>query len=131
MKIYFKIRSLQVFRLLKELGIFRLLFLCGALGLGFLFLLDFFTENPTIVALFSIGVVLLIHLKRGDYFFIISNFRNSIVIFFVEYLLLSLPILLIMLYHFNMVVIAYILGVFIIACIRLFNRRFLTGNFSL
>jgi hypothetical protein len=98
-----KIRLSQFFRLLKEIGIIRLIALL--LIVCFVSLLVFqiaiLPEN-TITSLIVIGLLLLsLHASRNDKHFIKTTIRNPYSIYLSEYLLLILPFLVIWIVLFN------------------------------
>lgn len=99
----FKIRFSQFFRLLKEIGLFRVIALL--LIAWFVFFLAFrFLISPenTIMSIIVIAALLLsIHASRNDKHFIKTTIKNPYLIYLSEYFLLVLPILVIWIIQFN------------------------------
>ena len=99
----YKIRLSQFYRLLTELGLFRVIALLVIFGFVF-FLLFHIVINPqnTILALIAIGLLLFsLHASRNDKRFIKTTIKSPYSIYFSEYLLLTLPFLVIWIVHFN------------------------------
>ncbi len=99
----FKIRLSQFYRILTELGLFRVIALL--LVFGFVFFLVFhIVINPqnTITALIAIGLLLLsLHASRNDKHFIKTTIRSPYLFYLSEYLFLILPFIVIWIVHFN------------------------------
>ncbi|MFW5872860.1 MAG: hypothetical protein ACOCVN_02625 [bacterium] len=99
----FKIRLSQFYRILTELGLFRVIALLLIFGFA-LFLVFHIVMNPqnTIMALIAIGLLLLsVHTSRNDKHFIKTTIKSPYSIYLSEYLLLILPFLVIWTGHFN------------------------------
>ena len=99
----FKIRLLQFFRLLKGIGLFRIIILILILWL-ILFLIFQFLISPenTVNSLIAIGLLLLsLHASRNDKYFINTTIKSPYSIYLSEYLLLILPFLVIWIVYFN------------------------------
>jgi hypothetical protein len=95
------IRLLQLYRILKGVGILRtilivffFIFLCV-----FLFANQILKNNPGEAAFITALLVLMIHLNRSDKLFLRINFINYKIIYFIEYLLLTFPVLFLLLIH--------------------------------
>lgn len=88
---YITLRMRSGLRLLKEIGVFRSLFLMVLLGLGILVLCK--VPNRWMPLLFDLLVIGGYHLMRKDEAFLRSLTRNVKGFFLKEYLLLSLPFL--------------------------------------
>jgi len=99
----FKIRLSQFYRILTDLGLFRVIALLVIFGLV-LFLVFHIVINPqnTILALIAIGLLLFsLHASRNDKRFIKTTIKSPYSIYLSEYLLLTLPFLVIWIAHFN------------------------------
>lgn len=90
---YFKLRSKQLFRMLKELGIVRSLFLSGILFLACCLLIKAKQSwiVPAVVILGLIGY----HNERKDKDFLLQHAKDVISLFRLEYLLIGTPFLVI------------------------------------
>ncbi len=99
----FKIRISQLFRLLKGIGILRMIILL--LFLWYIFFLIFqFLKPPenTVIALNGIGLLLiLLHASRKDKHFVRTTFKSPYKIYLSEYLLFIIPFLVIWIIHLN------------------------------
>lgn len=100
-KAFVIIRIKQVYRLLLELGIFRILFVLGLLTfLGFiLFMLTSNNEKAIYSALIAPIFFAYIQLKRKDSIFLKTHFAHYKIINWVEYALASLPLIVCFVYH--------------------------------
>jgi len=114
-------------RLLKDLGIFRFLFvlaiIVGAVFAIFTFLLK--GENLEIaVGVFSL-LILSFQIQRKDKTFLDINFNHYRIILFYQYLLLSLPLLCFLLFHVEWVLLlASFLGIILVPFINFkFNTQ--------
>lgn len=90
---YFKLRSKQLFRILKELGIIRSLFLSGLLFLAFYMLIKA-KQNWAVPVVAILGLVGY-HNERKDKDFLLLQTKDAISLFRVEYLLIGFPFILI------------------------------------
>jgi len=100
-KAFIIIRIKQLYRGLKDVGLFRLIFLLGLIGFFGFFLFTKTSEQSGcffIVAL-SLLLILLIQTNRKDKRFLKSHFDNYRVILFSEYLLLLLPLIIMLAVH--------------------------------
>ncbi len=121
MRNYFRIRILQILRLLKELGVFRFLFIIGIAIL-------LFSLCVRIISTFEISALILsllpatIQFNRKDLLFIRTSFANANILLFIEYIFITLPILIITLlfakhfivFAFCIIIIFLISNIFII-----------------
>ncbi len=89
------IRRLQTWRVIKEIGIFRFVFLLALLGLLLGFCFQLFQRNQYLSFIAGAACVLLIHSLRKDKRFIRITVRNPQWIFFSEYFTYLLPLLVI------------------------------------
>lgn len=99
----FKIRLSQFFRLLKGIGLFRIIILLLILWLV-LFMVFHFLISPenTFISLIIIVLLLLsIHASRNDKYFIKTTIKSPYSIYLSEYLLLTLPFLIIWIVNLN------------------------------
>ena len=96
-----KIQLKQLNRLATEVGLFRLIFLLGLAAYLF-FAVYVKLQDPSykdlIVGLFAF-IIFGIHTKRKDKIFLNLYSPQPQIIFFIEYLLLSLPILVLLVYY--------------------------------
>ncbi len=90
-----KIRLIQLFRLFKETGIIRSAVLLSVISFIALFVIQFVQLGKQSVIISSAAgiIILSIHASRKDKRFIKVYFRSGYFIFLSEYLLLSLPLL--------------------------------------
>lgn len=90
-----RIRLIQMFRVFKEIGLLRILFLIAFMS--FVSLLIFQTikqaRNSFFVAIITGFILLSIHASRKDKRFLKLNFNRSYLIFLVEYVTLVFPII--------------------------------------
>ena len=92
-----KIRLIQAFRVVKEIGLLRALILIVILAFVSFLILQTVKQanNSYIVSIASGLMVLMIHASRKDKRFLRINFNRNYFIFLVEYFLLVFPILII------------------------------------
>ena len=83
-----KIRLIQAFRVLKEIGLLRILFL-----IAFMAYIIKHARNSYVVTIITGIILLSIHASRKDKRFLKLNFNRSYLIFFVEYFTLVCPII--------------------------------------
>jgi len=111
-----KIRVRQFYRELSGIGLLRLVFLSGlTVFLGFALYVH--TADNRISQYISMGFLLLImymHTKRGDKFFLQTHFSNSKMLMCQEYMLLSVPLISCFLLHGQWIALAQLAGVGII-----------------
>ena len=86
--IILKIRLIQAFRVLKEIGLLRILFL-----IAFMAYIIKHARNSYVVTIITGIILLSIHASRKDKRFLKLNFNRSYLIFFVEYFTLVCPII--------------------------------------
>lgn len=100
---FIRIRYKQTFRAIVEIGFLRLIFVIGLLV--FIGAFAFMQTSKLPNSFYAVGVtliiILLIHLKRRDKLFLKTHFRDYRLILFVEYLLLSSPIIIFLVLHFQ------------------------------
>lgn len=128
MRNYFKIRILQILRLLKELGIFRFLFLIGIAILLLSLGAKIISTYEISALIFSLVLTASIQFSRKDLLFIRASFVNANILLFIEYIFITLPLLIITLFFakhyvvfaFCIVIIFLISNIFII---RIKNKR--------
>lgn len=104
-KAFINIRIKQISRGLASLGIFRTLFLVVLIGfLGtYIFMLSSEMPNSMYVAGFSILIITLFHTNRSDKLFLKTHFNNFKLILFSEYLLVTLPIIICLSIHLQLI----------------------------
>ncbi len=137
-----KIRIHQLFRSLSGLGIVRFVFLAATIAF-FAFIIFRSALLHTNVLLGAAAVIFAaIHLQRKDQVFQKTVFRNPAIIRFVEYLTLSIPLIISLLWHQKFIETpAWIIFIFILSMLPLaltkksYGLRFLTelipsGNFE-
>lgn len=89
---YFKLRSKQLFRIVKELGIIRSLFLSGLLFLAFCILIKI--KQSWIVPVVTILGLIVYHNERKDKDFLLLQTKDVVFLFRVEYLFIGFPFIL-------------------------------------
>jgi hypothetical protein len=99
----YKIRLFQFFRLLKGIGLFRIIILLLILWLIFFLAFQFLiSPENTVKSLIAIGLSLLsLQVSRNDKHFIKTTIKNPYSIYLSEYLLLILPFLVIWIVYSN------------------------------
>jgi hypothetical protein len=101
MKAILKVRLIQVKRELASLGIFRLLFVVSGfifLAFGFFVKMQDESVRSWIVLAYFSGIVS-IQLRRKDFDFLSIYFEKPVLIRFAEYLILSTPLLIILIFN--------------------------------
>ena len=95
------IRVRQLFRMIIQIGIFRAIFLFGLLSLfiGYIFLiLSEKTYHIYLISVF-IALILAVQVKRKDKVFLSVYAKKYQVVFFIEYLILSFPLIIPLIYY--------------------------------
>lgn len=94
-KAIFKIRAIQLFRLIKEIGVLRSLVVAVLVSFFSFIIIQTIgqTKNAILVSTITGFVILSIHASRKDKHFTRINFSNSYTLFLTEYLILTLPVL--------------------------------------
>lgn len=107
----FRIRLSQLFRLLKGIGLFRIIALLLLLWLvSFLVFQILKLPENTVKSLLGIGLLLLsLHATRNDKHFLKTTIKNPYSIYLSEYLLLILPFLVIWIIYFNWIGIGFLI----------------------
>lgn len=121
----FRIRVLQLLRILKEIGIIRLVFLICFLFIIFASVSTIFHPYDYAITISFLLIILSIHLKRSDFEFLFLEYKSSCLLFFMEYLFISVPLLCIMALDSNLIFIPYVLSIFAISLIKSNRIRFL------
>lgn len=90
-----KIRLSQVIRVVKEIGLLRILFLIAFISFVSLLIFQAIkqTRNSYVVVIITGFILLSIHASRKDKRFLKMNFNRSYLIFLVEYFTLACPII--------------------------------------
>jgi hypothetical protein len=98
---FIKIRTKQIFRAIEEIGLLRVVFLIGLLGYLTFGMFIQLSKVPNLYYTTGayFGVILLIHINRSDKIFLKTHFDKHKFIYLVEYLLLTLPLILCLLYY--------------------------------
>ena len=98
-----KIRFKQLYRGIIGIGLIRMIFLIGLLGfvIIFLFIQSSMIPNVYYITIINLLIVTLIQIRRQDKIFLKSHFVNYKLIYFAEYILLIIPIIFCLLYHFQ------------------------------
>jgi len=108
---FIKIRFKQFYRWTIEMGLIRLIFLIGLLGFIAFILFKQTSKIPN--AYYVSGafllMVILIHIKRQDKIFLKIHFINYKLIYLAEYLLLIIPVIVSLIYHFQWIIAVSIL----------------------
>lgn len=99
---------------MSDIGIIRVFFLLGLLSFLAFILFMMSSEIPKayyVSGIYSL-IIILVQVKRQDKIFLKSHFNNYKLITFVEYLILSIPIFICLIYHLQwMTIIAYVIGI--------------------
>ncbi|MFC2118173.1 hypothetical protein ACFLSY_05990 [Bacteroidota bacterium] len=117
-----KIRLYQSKRIALEIGVFRAIVLLIIITLASVIVFNTASRiDKTIITLIINGLIILaIHTIRKDKSFLAKTFKRFFLIFFVEYFIVSLPIILIFIFYQNFIGLAcLILIILIISLIRL------------
>lgn len=122
MRSYFRIRILQILRLLKELGVFRFLFIIGIAILLFSLCIRIISTYEISALILSLVLPVTIQFNRKDLLFIRTSFANANILLFIEYIFITLPILIITLlfakhfivFAFCIIIIFLVSNIFII-----------------
>lgn len=122
----FKVRLAQFIRILNELGLFRVIILTVMLWLVSFFIYHFITPSEnTIISLIIIGLLLLsLHASRVDKTFLKSIIKQPYQIYLSEYLVLTLPVLVIWIIHNNWMGVGLLMLVALIIPLIFFNVQF-------
>lgn len=111
LKAFIRIRFKQLFRAIIEIGFFRIIVLIGLITfLGItIFMQTSKPPNSFYVAGITLIFIVLIHTKRQDKLFLRTHFKDFRLILFAEYILLSSPIIVSLIWHFQWIPIAALL----------------------
>ncbi len=115
-----KIRLLQAYRNIKDIGLFRILFLIFLFIFFNIFIFHLLKDssNGLYVVLVQLFTIISIQVNRKDKSFIKIIFEKPYTIYFFEYLLFSFPILIFCIYHHQFYLLIYqVIGVFLISLI--------------
>lgn len=115
---FINIRFKQVYREIKGIGLFRVIFLAGLLVfLGFiLFKQTEILPNGYYFLGIYLSSIVLVQLVRHDKLFLKSQFNNYILIYLTEYSILIIPLLLCLIYHSHwLLIFISFLSLFLIA----------------
>lgn len=131
---FFKIRLLQTYRIFREIGILRIVFLLLLTIHSFIIIYKVFTSVPWLCGLLTFFLLLFLHIKRKDRIFLDSIFdRKSRYIYTFEYMILGLPCFVLLLIGSNILYsILLLIGVASIPHIRtkkFFRRKPLHMDF--
>ena len=98
---FLKIRFKQFYREVSALGLFRVIFMTGFLGFLVYGFLAQTTTTPDVyyVSGFYLVLIAALHLNRKDKLFLKSHFENYKMIYGAEYLLLTSPLLICLIYN--------------------------------
>ena len=121
-KAFLKIRFKQLLRALVGIGIFRLFVLLAILFLIIMGLSLQVSKEPNvfIVSGLSLFIILTVHLKREDKLFLKTHFNHFKLLYFIEYLVLSVPLLIMLIIHNQWIIaFAYIPFLFVIPYINI------------
>lgn len=122
----FKVRISQFFRLLNEIGLFRVIFLLIILGFVLFFTYQFITTSEnTIISLILIALLLLsVHTSRKDKPFLEAIIKQPYLIYLSEYMVLTLPVLVIWIVKNNWIGAGILLLVVFIIPLIYYNLQF-------
>jgi hypothetical protein len=100
---FINIRFKQFYRAMKGIGLFRVIFLAGLVAFFgyFLFKQTEILPNAYYVLVIYLVVIVLIQVKRQDKLFLKSHFNNYKLICLIEYLILTIPLLVCLIYHYQ------------------------------
>lgn len=100
---FIKIRFKQLYRAIEGIGFFRAIFLVGLFAfMGFvLFKQTEILPNAYYILGIYLLLIVLIQLKRQDKLFLKSHFKNYKLIYFTEYFILIIPLLVCLIYHYQ------------------------------
>lgn len=95
------IRVKQLFRIIIQIGIFRAIFLLGILSLFLLYIFIILSEKTYQIYLIGVFITLLlaIQIKRKDKVFLNIYAKKPQIIFLIEYLILSIPLIIPLIYY--------------------------------
>ena len=117
-----KIRFSQIFREIKDAGIFRAIFLIAVITpLLLLFLYKKLPEQryDYAIPIVAILLIFIVHRNRKDYFFLSKISKSPVWIFFVEYFVFSAPLLgLLIFFGLNVQALMYIVLLAVICFIK-------------
>ena len=110
-KAFIRIRWKQTFWGIFEIGLFRLIFITGLLVFVgvYVFLQTSKYPNSFYVSAVTLIIILLIHIKRSDKLFLKNHFKDFRLIFFTEYVILSSPIIIFLIWHLQWIPVLTIL----------------------
>jgi hypothetical protein len=112
---FIKIRTKQIFRAIDGIGLIRVVFLISLLGFLTFGMFIQLSKAPNLYYMVSayFGMILLIHINRSDKIFLKTHFENYKFIYLAEYLLLTLPLILCLLYYQQWLVSVVLLTAFL------------------
>lgn len=95
------IRVKQLFRIIIQIGVFRTIFLSGLLSLFLVYVFIILSEKTYHIYLLGVFITLLlaIQIKRKDKVFLNIYAKKPQLVFFVEYLILSIPLIIPQIYY--------------------------------
>ncbi|MCQ2973293.1 MAG: hypothetical protein MJ211_00625 [Bacteroidales bacterium] len=115
---FLKIRLLQLFRELKNIGLFRCIFVAGVLAYILWILVRIMPNSNTnclIINAICGFILLIIQTKRQDSILISLSFSNFRLVYFAEYILFTLPIIILNIYYSNIYInLGYIIYCYLI-----------------
>lgn len=122
---FINIRFKQLYRLLSDIGLFRTIILVIFLGAPFIYVLYVRAAvTPFSVTGVYFAIVVLIHINRSDKLFLKIHFDNYKLIYGVEYLLLSLPLLICLIfYHQWLAIFASLILLVLITNLEISRKR--------
>lgn len=98
---FIKIRLIQFYRSIRDVGLLRIIFLIGLFSYieFILFIETAMLPNAYYISGFYVLIIAFIQVNRRDKKFLKSHFNNYKLIYLVEYLLLSIPLITSLIYH--------------------------------
>lgn len=109
---YWIMRVFQLARLITIVGIFRTVFLAILLVYAFFFIDEKITQVPiNYLLIFIVSyVIFIIHRRRNDYLLILKTFKLHYFLFFLDYVICSLPLALIMIKNCQSILLGILWG---------------------
>jgi len=108
---FIKIRYKQFYRGIRGLGLTRIVFLTGLFGFAAFSMFVYTSQVPNVYLTSSVYllIIAIIHLNRQDKLFLKSHFINYKLVYLIEYILLSIPILVSLIYHKQLIAFTIVL----------------------
>jgi hypothetical protein len=132
LKALLHIRLLQFIRIMKELGILRIIVLFVIVLLFAVYLNNAFSQNKKLSILACYICSATIHSLRKDKKFVAAVFEHPYLVYFTEYLVYTLPLLVLIVFATNLFyLILSLAGMFLISTVNMYHRKNSTASISL